>query len=464
MPDDSILDVVIVGSGPAGVHAAYPLVEGGVRVAIIDGGVQNTRKQSTCSDEPSPKSNPYDLLLKTGRVFTKTYKLLKIKSNIEIIQSLGKGGLSEIWHGICDYFTDSELGKIGLPVDAIRKEYQEVANRIKLKHKPPLDLHGKLILEKSGNRVYRLPIAYPYRTSQIVEGLKRHQNFSYVPEQLVIKVKGKNKWVEIESISTESQKKLHIQARYLILAAGAINTTRILLRSLDLYNCKVPFLTKGHTMFICLNLGALTKRPRTNNTEAGQVSLVCNELDRGLNSFFVQFYRCNPLASEMALRYIPLPKQLASLLFSIIAPYLVIVDIRFPTFVSSKSFCRLKRDSHNNTEVLEISSPEIVSEIKKHKEELKKIKKQILSFGLLPFKTITSGVTSHYAGGVTHQEKPGRLSTDSNGKLRRAKRVYIADSSIWGALPAKPPTLTIMANASRVGKHVLQKLNHHANQ
>ena len=32
-------DVIVVGSGPAGVSAAYPLVDAGFRVLMIDGGV-----------------------------------------------------------------------------------------------------------------------------------------------------------------------------------------------------------------------------------------------------------------------------------------------------------------------------------------------------------------------------------------------------------------------------------------
>lgn len=459
-------DVVVVGSGPAGVHATYPLVEAGLRVAIIDGGLDSSKQDSQSSNVKlnKNKSNPYDLLMKSGYVFTKTYQFLKVKSNIEIVQSLAKGGLSEIWHGICDYFTNSELTETGLPVDEIQKEYKEIINRINFKATPQLDLHGKLILEKAKNQVYRLPISFPYRTRTVIEDLKRHKNFTYISGQLVLKAKDKNKHVEIESISLEDREKSYISSRYLILAAGSLNTARILLRSFELYNYKAPFLTKGHTMFVCLHLQTLIneafsfgiKRHPSNIASLGQVSLTCNNLIRGLNSFFVQFYRCNPLAQEMALQYIPLPKQLASLVFSIVAPYLVIVDIRFPTFESDKSFCRLRKGTHDS-DVLEVSSHKTNKEIEMHKEGLKRISKQIRSFGLFPLKTITSNVTSHYAGGVPFQTKPGNLSTDLKGKLHQAKRIYVADSSTWKSLPAKPPTLTIMANAARVGKNVLQK-------
>ena len=36
--DRPSFDVIVVGSGPAGVSAAFPLVESGLRVLMVDGG------------------------------------------------------------------------------------------------------------------------------------------------------------------------------------------------------------------------------------------------------------------------------------------------------------------------------------------------------------------------------------------------------------------------------------------
>lgn len=455
----TLYDVVIVGSGPAGVNAAIPLVRAGLKVAIIDGGL--TSKKLTNHDNHTPhktaKSNPYDLLMKTGYVFTKTYQLLKIHSNIDIVQSLAKGGLSEIWHGMCDHFTTSELHKVGLPVAVIKREYAEVAKRAGLTPAPPLDLHCAILVQKEPSQVYRLPLLHPYHTSSIIDDLKEYKNFTYIPGQLVLRVKDNNN-VEAESISIEDQHQSTTRSRYLILAAGAVNTTRILLQSFKLYNYKVPLLTKGHTMVVCFHPRALWKFNKRSLSNPGQVALKCNRNEKGLNAYFVQFYRCNPLAQDLALQYIPLPKPLARLLFSIIAPYLIIVDIRFPTFNSANKYCLLKKGKdHANAGTLEVSLKYTSDEHARHKEQLKKINKKLWFLCLIPFKKVNGDVTSHYAGGVAFEKKPKKLSTDSNGKLHQAKRIYIADSASWRALPGKPPTLTIMANAARVGKNVLQK-------
>ena len=425
MKDSDVkFDVVVVGSGPSGVHAAYPLVKAGLRVAIIDGGLDRKRDATD-----------------------KTYQLLKIKSNIEIIQSLAKGGLSELWPGICDYFTTLELIKIGLPADEILREYKVITKLINLDLTPSLDIQGKSILDSQRN-VYQLPQAFSYHTSSVIDDLKKFKNFTYLPNQLVLKIKEKREHAEIQSLSINRSIESTTKTRFVILAAGSVNTTRILLRSFNLYNYKTPFLTKGNYMIVCLHTKTLMKKDKSKTGRHGQVAIANND-------FFVQFYKCNPLSLHKTLPYIPLPKTFASFLFQAFAPHLVIADVRFPTFEGKGKFYRLKNGSDGD--ILEISFHQTNSELQNQKRKLKKIKKKLLSLGLVPLKTIMGDVTSHYANGVPNQDKPGILSTDSNGKLHQAKRIYIADASTWRMLPAKPPTLTIMANASRIGKNVLKK-------
>jgi len=52
----------------------------------------------------------------------------------------------------------------------------------------------------------------------------------------------------------------------------------------------------------------------------------------------------------------------------------------------------------------------------------------------------------------------GRLTVTPDCLLRGARGVYLADGSVLPRLPAKPLTLTLMANADRVGRIVLEDL------
>src|SRR3989344_1433298 len=421
-----IYDVVVVGSGPSGVHAAYPLVEAGLKVAMIDGGLKN-------GDD----------------IFEKTNQFLKIKSNIKINQSLAKGGLSEVWPGICDFFNKKELTNLGLPPSEILDEYKEISNLINLELQPELNIQTQSILN-ADKQVYRLPITISYHCSEVIEKMKKSKNFKYIPNHLVYKFKEEEGFLELESKLINKSTVIKIKTKYLILAAGAINSTKILLRSLNLYNFKTPFLTKKLYAIVCLNTRILLMKKNTDNDKIGQVAMSNKD-------YFIQFYRGNPNALKKAILYIPLPENHASKLFSFIIPKIIIADVRFPTFPSREKFSFLTRN-----EILEISFHQTSKEINIQKNKLNKIKKKLFSLGFIPLKIITNDVTSHYSNGVPIQVKPGKLSSDKYGKLHQSKRVYLADSSIWRMLPAKPPTLTIMANARRVGKHVLKnfKINY----
>lgn len=61
------------------------------------------------------------------------------------------------------------------------------------------------------------------------------------------------------------------------------------------------------------------------------------------------------------------------------------------------------------------------------------------------------GQSFHNGGSFPMQSAGGFLTTEPNGKLRGFSRVYIADSSAFPNIPATTITLTIMANAYRVG-------------
>lgn len=459
-------DVVIVGSGPAGVNAAYPLIVAGLKVAIIDGGLDSRKKDKNLDDfsdiNLTETSNAYELIKDNSYIFNTTYRLLRIKSKIEIIQSLAKGGLSEVWHGVSDCFSPAELKKIGLPADEIQDEYKEIAKRIDLKTSLPLDLHSRLILEASSNKknlkssVYQTPSADLYRTRLLIDELKRYKNFSFIPNQLVIEVREEGDGAEIKSVSLDKLSESKIQARFLILAAGSINTTRILLRSLGLFNYKATFLTKAHYVIACLHMRTLLKKKHFKKLRIGQLAMSSNENDQDLSAFFIQLFRFNPLAIRKALKYIPLPKIIALALLRIIAPSLVVADVRFPAFRSKNKFCLLRKDTKGR-EVLEVNFQETESEMRGHKEALDKIYRQLKVLGLFPLKTGKDYITAHYAGGVSFDNKEKKLSVNAAGRLYKNKYIYIADSSTWNALPGKSPTLTIMANASRVGKNVLKE-------
>jgi len=72
-------DVVLVGSGPAGVHAAYPLIKAGLRVAIIDGGLIEQKQEAKPKSRVTNKKNT-----------SHAYDLIKMVNSIRQIKSISQ--------------------------------------------------------------------------------------------------------------------------------------------------------------------------------------------------------------------------------------------------------------------------------------------------------------------------------------------------------------------------------------
>jgi hypothetical protein len=69
-----------------------------------------------------------------------------------------------------------------------------------------------------------------------------------------------------------------------------------------------------------------------------------------------------------------------------------------------------------------------------------------------------NGASIHYAGTLPFRSEPDDLATAPDGYLFANERVYVGDSASWTFLPAKGPTLTIMAHARTIAATVGRSL------
>jgi hypothetical protein len=68
------------------------------------------------------------------------------------------------------------------------------------------------------------------------------------------------------------------------------------------------------------------------------------------------------------------------------------------------------------------------------------------------FTPIGPGEDVRYSGSFPMRANPGRGETDSTGELHGAPGLHLVDLSIFPAMPAKHHTLSLMANADRIGR------------
>ncbi len=149
-------DVIVVGSGPGGVNAAVPLVEGGHRVLLIDYGNVDSRYASLIPPRPFPELRRADpeqhryllgerfegiplgdvrvgaqLTPPRQHVFTDAAERAPVDSDSFFASSsLARGGFGAAWAAGVFPFSDDELRATGLGLDDFRPHYDAVAERI----------------------------------------------------------------------------------------------------------------------------------------------------------------------------------------------------------------------------------------------------------------------------------------------------------------------------------------------
>ena len=523
-------DVLVIGSGLAGIHAAYPLVIAGKNVVMLDVGNDESHElESGPADAftEQRKKNPLQHEIFLGRDlsgmgvihangghvnFMTSGRRNYIQRNADtkqpiqctnatIIQTLAKGGLSEAWGGVCGIFNKEECNAVGLNYDEMKPHYAAIIKHIgvsgfhlnfQLQEPASLDDNSSEILNcyiqrKATFDRSELQVSQPmlalltqnidsrlctqyrdmdfwdnvgrsvYRGHYTLEELNTYNNFTYSNNILVTTVKETGNYVTVYAQNTYTNEELFFSAKTLILAAGAINTTRIVLKSFEQYTQPIPVILKNNYLIPCIQIKRLGKVTNIKRHSLCQLIVTSTATADISEDIHAQLYSYNSLLLFKLLSYIPLPIREALTFLSFISSAIILVDVRFHTPMNAQSLASLEKNKSGDT-YLKITHTESVTQRKSARAKLHKLKKALFQLGLVPLTTISNqpGSASHYAGGVpiSTSQTHDRICTDTFGRLQNSKHIFIADSATWNALPAKPPALSIMANAHRIGCHI----------
>jgi len=91
--------------------------------------------------------------------------------------------------------------------------------------------------------------------------------------------------------------------------------------------------------------------------------------------------------------------------------------------------------------------------------ELGMHQKLLLNHSLYLHKSMPIGATAHQAGTVRFGTDPTSSALDPNCRAHDIDNLYVVDTNFFPSIGAVNPSLTAMANALRVGDHLLQRLS-----
>ena len=512
-------DVVIVGSGPAGVSAAFPLVAAGKKVLMVDGGnspagmlPKQPFLEARLLDKDQWKwmvgSGSYALRMHDAvspklRVpsHEQVFSDFKVANHIEsenfvVIGSLAQGGLSNAWGCGVARFSPSELAAFPCAQEELDDAYRSVAQRIGISgpqnddlsdyfgldewaqspiamdvhheglyaryQRNRINLNGRgfrlgrsrvAVLSKNidlrqacnnqGNCLYGCERGAMYSASADLATLKKFENF-YHNAMLVSGLKKNGPTWAVEGIA--ETRLASVSTSKVLLAAGTLATTRLALNVLESLQSVRVFSCPTAAFILCLpsSFGI----PRKTGFGLGQLSFVLSLGDdiRALGSTFTT---SGLPISEFA-HYLPLRRRYGIDLLKGLLGSCVVGNLFLPGHLS-KNYASL--DQNGALQIKGGFCEETAAILRTTRYRLRKAYAQIGAYMLpMSFTAAQAGADIHYAGTLPMRATPGPGETGTNGELFGMNGIHVIDGAALPILPEKSHTLTIMANAARIGK------------
>lgn len=521
-------DVLIVGSGPAGVSAAFPLVEAGLRVLMVDGGQKpdieppeadflSARGQDTEQWKWMVGENFHALKMRDAvspklRAPPHAYAFEGFERNNKIagkdfitVGSMATGGLSNSWGCGVAHFSARELAPFPFPGSELELSYAKVSRRMGISgcadddlsgyfgldeySQPPIpmdvlhtsmsqqyakqknklnaqgfklgrssvaalsqDIAGRQACNLSGNCLWGCRRRSLYSAADDLPALRQRHHFRELSGFVVQGLSRDDGTWRVDGISTADNTQQSFSARNVILAAGTLATTRIVLETLHhkqpvtLLSCP----TAAFLLWLPRHLGT----PRAPGFGLGQLSFTV-ALHDDITAFGSTFATTGIPISEFV-RHVPMKRRYGIDLLRGLLSSCVVGNIFLPGHLTAAEASLSEGGSLN---VSGYYKPEVVSLMT---EASRKLRKACWSLGaiMLPgsFTVGRPGGDIHYAGTLPMKRTPTDGETSSVGEVFGLNGVYVVDGACLPVLPEKSHTLTIMANSDRIARTIVESL------
>jgi choline dehydrogenase-like flavoprotein len=242
------------------------------------------------------------------------------------------------------------------------------------------------------------------------------------------------------------------RARKLILAAGTINTARIVLKSRNDFDTRLRLLDNWAVQIPLVMPSALGQALETHTFGLVQLNLVWESkaYEACLQGSILEL---SAVSRAVLFEKLPFSARANLSLVRYFLPALLAMQFQFPSSAGVASAISLLR-----TGKLQIKGHPNDVDLSGLSELLKVLRKVgVWSHHALCVPAPT-GLAMHYAGTLPMQSSPKDYACDVSGRLESTRDVFVADASVFPALPAKNASFTIMANAMRTANRVAAEL------
>lgn len=266
-------------------------------------------------------------------------------------------------------------------------------------------------------------------------------------------------WIEkdgsfdVVAYDVASKQEHCFQASKLVLAAGVVNTARIVLKSRQDYTTKLTLTDNPAIQFPLFFPSRLGAALEIDSFGLTQLSLLYHSglLNKKVIGAFVEV--TSPLRSEFFDKFPFLASDNVNFM-KYILPGMMACQI----FLPSDPHINASLSLDTNNDILVSGTQAIIPQTLIHEAV-----KVLRALGLLTLEgfgyRVSHGNGIHYGGTLPMNSTPkSPYETTRDGELYDNKNVFIADGSLFSYIPATNYSLSLMANAMRVAKACAEKL------
>lgn len=295
------------------------------------------------------------------------------------------------------------------------------------------------------------PYGLIYNSAQTLSVLMEQPGFRYVPGVVVRKIRESNGGVAIDADARAGGPARHFEGARIFLAAGVLSTTKILLDSLGAHERELSMKQSQYFAFPWLRYrktpGVAGERLHT----LAQAFIEVMDPSLTERTIHMQVYTYNALywsAFGPAARMAAARRALGSLMSR-----LLYVQGYLHSDLSSAIGVRLvKRDGGTRLRLEPRPDPRGAALVKRLVDKVAAARADFRAVPLKPWLMIgRPGYGSHVGGTFPMRRGPRDFESDSLGRPAGFTRVHVVDATGLPSIPATTLTLSVMANAHRIG-------------
>ena len=277
---------------------------------------------------------------------------------------------------------------------------------------------------------------------------------SYEPHHLALRFAESPEGVTVTTRNLLSGAHEVFAGHTLILAAGALNSAKLVLESNDDHDTRLPLLDNPMTCLPLFRPNRIGQALDTEDSSLGQLILIHDYQGTVLQGSV--YGTAGPLRSDILFELpLSITANLGWLRRTAAATGLLMMF--YPADPHPDNYLQLFADG-----ILQLNYSKPVTIGPERGVAEKALTSAFRKIGFYTAAALCQyppmGASIHYAGTLPMRDQPGRYELYPDGRLHGSRNVYVVDGACFPRLPAKNLTLTIMANAMRIASRIRDRI------